>query len=298
MFWIALICFLIAVVGAVVLLSSEDRFAPGVVTGVAAVAGFLFLIASMVSFVPTRNVGIVTSYGKATGRTTGAGMQWTKPWEGIDDWDATRQSYDHLDDACTNPQQRDGLWATIAGQRNACIRVQVNWETTTTERATENWATYRERDNKSRFEVFTAAQVIPGINSAVLATFRDFDPLALVDPKSGEAVAPDLAGTYTARLKAEILANLGSDIKVMGIAWGPIGYDQVTTNLIAGRAQKVLESRNLAIDKTNADLRKSIAGTSGVPAAVQQCLDLVKTLNKGEPGLCMGGQVALTKPIG
>lgn len=298
MFWIALLLALITVV-ATISAVSRGRGDAKAVAAVAAVLTVVFLLGSMVSTVETKHVGIVKAFGKPTGRTTGAGLQWTKPWEGIDDsWDATRQSYNHLGDACTDPSKRDGLWVTIAGQRNMCVRVQVNWETTTAARASQNWATYRERGDLSRFEVFTDSQVIPGINSALLDTFRDFDPLALVDKTTGEAVAPDLGTVYTPKLKTAIEKYLADDIRIMGITWGPVGYDSTTTSLIAGRAQKTLESRNLAIDKANATTREAIANSSGVPAAVQQCLDLVKTLGKGEPGLCMGsGQVTLTKPI-
>jgi hypothetical protein len=297
MMWIALVLFIVAI-GAAFYASGSRNSTPKLAAWAAAVLGVVFLVASMISFVPTRNVGIVVAYGKPTGRTTGAGMQLTAPWQGIADWDATRQSYNHLGDACTDPSQRDGLWVTIAGQRNMCVRVQVNWETTDKVRATQNWGTYRERGDLTRFEVFTDYQVIPGINSALLDTFRTFDPLALVDVKTGEATAPDLGDTYTPELKTNIAKYLRGDIVVEGITWGPVGYDKTTTNLIAARAQKTLESRNLAIDKANATTREAIANSSGVPAAVQQCLDLVKSLGKGEPGLCMGGNVQLTKPVG
>jgi hypothetical protein len=298
MFWFALLCFLVAAGGLLGLFFAEDRFLAGCVLAVAGVLGGVALISSMISFVPTRNVGIVTAYGKATGRTTGAGMQWTKPWEGIDDWDATRQSYNHLGDKCEKPG--DGsLWVLIAGQRNMCVRVQVNWETTTQKRATENWATYRDRDDMNRFEVFTHSQVIPGINSALLSVFKDFDPLSLIDPATGEAKAPDLDGQFTGKLKTAINATLGDDIKVMGVAWGLPGYDGPTTNLISQYGQKILEKRNLKVDSDNAGTRSTIARNTGVPAAVQQCLDLVKALGKGEPGLCLSGSgVTLTRPVG
>lgn len=300
MFIISIILGIIALIGLAAWIISRDDAVKG--GGILAFLGsgllsVVFLVLSCMSSVPTRNVGIVTAFNKPTGRTTGAGLQWTAPWQDVQDWDATRQSYNHLGDKCTQPG--DGsLWVQIAGQRNMCSRVQINWETTDTKQASKNWSTYREVDGKSRFEVFVERQVDPQINDALLATFRDFDPLSLVDPKTGEAKAPDLSGTYTSTLRNEIDRRLGRDITVMSISWGLPGYDGATTQLISQYGQKVLEKRNLAVDQQNAVTREGIAKNSGVPAAVQQCLDLVKTLGKGEPGLCMSNSaVALTKPV-
>jgi hypothetical protein len=266
------------------------------IAGAGAILTVICFVVASLSIVPTRNVGIVTQFGKPTGRTTGAGLQWTAPWQDVQDWDATRQSYNHLGDKCDHPG--DGsLWVQIAGQRNMCVRVQINWETTDTNQASKNWATYREVNGESRFDVFVDRQVHPLINDAVLATFRDFDPLALVDPNTGEAKAPDLSNMYTPVLRMAIQQRLGQDITVMSISWGLPGYDAATTALISQYGQKVLEKRNLNVDKQNAVTRESIAKQSGVPAAVQQCLDLIKTLGKGEPGLCMGGNVALTRSV-
>jgi len=274
----------------------EDR---GLATGalvLATVIAVVLALFSCLSKVPTRNVGIVTSWGKPTGRITGAGLQWTAPWQDVEDWDATRQSYNHLADKCDHPG--DGsLWVQIAGQRNMCSRVQINWETTDSKQAAKNWSTYREVDGKSRFEVFVERQVDPLINDALLTTFRDFDPLSLVDPKTGEAKAPDLAGQYSAVLRQQIDARLGRDITVMSISWGLPGYDSATTALISQYGQKVLEKRNLAVDQQNAVTREGIAKESGVPAAIQQSLDLVKALGKGEPGLCMGSGTVITKQV-
>lgn len=291
MFWFGIFCFIVAVLALGASFIREIRGTAIIVMVVAGLIGALSWTIGSYNKVPTKNVGIVTSFGKPTGRTTGAGVHWTKPWQDIEDWDATRQSYNHLGDNC--------IWVQIAGQRNMCVRVQINWETTTAEQASVNWSTYREKDGHSRFEQFVSRQIEPSFNDALLATFRDFDPMNLVNASTGEMTAPDLAGQFTPKLEAAISSRLGQDIQVKGVSWGLVAYDKATTDLISQRGQKVLESRNLEIDKKNAATRLAIAGQSGVPAAVQQCLDLVKLQGKGEPGLCLSGQgVALTRPVG
>jgi hypothetical protein len=299
LFFVALFLFLVAVGGllAAVFSNPGRKFGGGATFVVASAVGLICLITSCVSFVETRHLGIVKAYGKPTGRVTGAGMQWTKPWEGIDDeWDATRQSFNHLGATCKEPG--DGsLWVAIAGQRNMCVRVQVNYDTVTGERAAENWAAYRPRDGKTRFEAFTDYRVNPGINDALLSVFGSYDPLNAIDPKTGQMVSPNLSVDYTPDLITAINVRLGKDIKVESVAWGLLGFDQATTNLISQRGQKILEQGNLKIDGENAATRARIASGTGVPAAVQQCLDLVKVQGKGEPGLCLTGGVQLTKPI-
>src|SRR5215204_3364393 len=148
MFVISIILALVALIGLATRIVGRSTKAKG--GGILAFFGALALsvvcivLASM-STVPTRNVGIVTQFNKQTGRTTGAGLQWTAPWQDVDDWDASGQTYAHLGDDC--------VWVTIAAQRRACIPVQIEWAAKA-DNAPETWATYKEANGKSRFEVF------------------------------------------------------------------------------------------------------------------------------------------------
>jgi regulator of protease activity HflC (stomatin/prohibitin superfamily) len=257
------------------------------------VLGLLLAVGSIViasmSTVPTRNVGIVTQFNKPTGRTTGAGLQWTAPWQDIDDWDASGQTYAHLDNNC--------VWVTIAAQRRACIPVQIEWASKA-DRAPENWAAYKEVDgiDGGRFGTFTARRVNPQINAALTSVFASFDPLGTVDPKSGASPAPDLNKTYKQPLMEALNAALGNDITVRSVAFEAPRYDGPTTAAIAAYGQKVLEARNLTIDKANAITRAEITNTDAKVDQVARCLQIAEKLGK-EPGLCMGGGAAVTKPL-
>jgi hypothetical protein len=102
MFWFGIICFTIAILAFGLKLVIGKDAAPAMIgTAIAAaiVGAFSFTVASY-NKVPTRNVGIVTQFGKPTGKTTGAGLHWTKPWQDIDDWDASGQTFDRLGDNC------------------------------------------------------------------------------------------------------------------------------------------------------------------------------------------------------
>lgn len=246
-----------------------------------------FVVVSCISVVPTRNVGIVTSWNKPTGRTTGAGLQWTAPWQDIDEWDASGQTYAHLGEDC--------VWVTIAAQRRACIPVQIEWSAKA-EKAPENWAAYREVGNKTRFEVFVERRVNPQINGAMTSIFAGFDPLGSVDVTSGDAPAPDLNATYKETLTKALTTELGDEIVVKSVAFESPRYDEPTTQAIAAYGQKILEARNLEIDRANAKTRAEITRTDASVDQVARCLQIAEKLGK-EPGLCMGNSVSLTRPV-
>jgi hypothetical protein len=293
MFWLGIILFTITVLAVGFYFVTKDKLA-FLVAFIAAVLGALSFTVASYNKVPTRNVGIVTSFGKPTGEITGAGLDWTKPWEDVEDWDATGQVYDRLGSNC--------LWVSISAQRRACIAVQIEWSANPAT-APELWAQYKVTDegkkvdgDNGRFGTFIYRRVNPQIDGAVTSVFASFDPLGAVSA-TGDAPAPDLNKTYRTQLQTAVQAALGTDITIKSIAFATPTYDAPTTAAIAAYGQKMLEARNLSVDKENAQARQDVAAKTGVPPAVQQCLDIAEAKAK-EPGLCMGGNVALTKPIG
>jgi regulator of protease activity HflC (stomatin/prohibitin superfamily) len=288
-FIFAIILAVIALIGLVVWVIGRTDEAKG--GGIIAFLGagllaVVFTVIASLSTVPTRNVGIVTSFNKPTGRTTGAGLQWTAPWQNVDDWDASGQTYAHLGDQC--------VWVTIAAQRRACVPVQIEWASKA-ETAPENWAAYKEADGMSRFETWVARRVNPQINAALTSTFASFDPLGTVSPASGEAPAPDLNKTFRDPLASALTATLGRDITIKSVAFEAPRYDDPTTKAIAAYGQKVLEARNLLIDKANAKTRAEITNTDASVDQVARCLQIAEKLGK-EPGLCMT-PAAVTRPV-
>ena len=290
MFVLGIIALILALVAALVAARTGEPGRRRLIRTAAGAGGLLatvLVLISCLSTVPTRNVGIVTSFQKPTGRTTGAGLQWTAPWQDVDDWDASGQTFSHLGDNC--------VWLTIAAQRRACIPVQIEWSAKA-ENAPENWSAYKEVEGRSRFEVFVARRVDPQISGALTSVFAGFDPLGKVDVRSGDAPAPDLNKLYKQPLVDALTAALGTDITIKSIAFGAPMYDEPTTKAIAAYGQKVLEARNLEIDKANAVTRAQITRTDASVNQVARCLQIAEKLGK-EPGLCMGGTATVTRPI-
>lgn len=290
MFVFSLFCLAVAVIGLLAVIfgsGSEGRAIGGAVLAIAGLVGVVSMVIASFDVVPTRNVGIVTAFNKPTGETTGAGLQWHAPWESVDEWDSSGQTYAHLGDQC--------VWVTIAAQRRACVPVQIEWAAKA-ERAPENWAAYRETHGMSRFEVFVDRRVNPQITGAMTSAFAGFDPLGNVDAASGNAAAPDLNKTYKEPLLAALTAALGEDITIKSLTFESPRYDEPTTAAVAAYGQKILEARNLEIDKNNAKTRAEITRTDASVDQVARCLQIAEKLGK-EPGLCMGGNVALTRPV-
>lgn len=244
-------------------------------------------VIACMSVVPTRNVGIVTTWGKPTGRTTGAGLQWTAPWSDVDDWDATGQTYAHLGDQC--------VWVTVKGPRNVCIPVQVEWSALP-ENAPANWAAFREVGDSSRFETWVARRINPQMDAALNTTFADFNPFATVDKTTGDIAVPNLNTAYRKPLSEALGRALGHEIAVTNIAFGRPVYDKATAAALEEYSKKALAGRNLDLDRTNAQKRKAVTDIDAQANPVARCLSIAEASDK-EPGLCMAGGVNLTKPI-
>lgn len=294
MFWLGIIAFIVAVLAIGWSFFAQGRGQVLVAAFAAAAIGALSWTVASYNKVPTRNVGIVTQFGKPTGATTGAGLHWTKPWQDVQDWDSSGQVYDRLGGNC--------LWVSIAAQRRSCIAVQVEWYANPAS-APELWAQYKSTEqgkkideDNGRFGTFIYRRVNPQIDGALTSVFASFDPLGTVSA-TGDAPAPDLNKTYRQSLTDAIRTALGDDITIKSVAFATPTYDKPTTDAIAAYGQKMLEARNLTVDKANAQARLDVSAKTGVPPAVQQCLDIAEAKGK-EPGLCLNGGVALTRPLG
>lgn len=290
MFIVSIVLFVIFAICAVTaVLSHSSDTRGGAILGVVAflVLGVISITIASLSQVPTRNVGIVTEFNKPTGRTTGAGLKWHAPWQGIDDWDASRNTFDRLGKNC--------LWVSVSGGR-ACIAVQIEWSAKA-ENAPKDWAAYKEVDgiDGGRFGTFVARRVNPQMDAAITTAFTSFNPLGQVDKATGALKAPDLNAEYRDALQRTLTANLGSSVEIDSIAFGTPTYDEPTTAAISAFGQKTLEARNLAVDKANAITRAEITKTDASVDQVARCLQIAEKLGK-EPGLCMT-PATVTRPV-
>lgn len=277
-FFIAGLAF--AAIGVLALLASavvkfkEDRIVAWGVSGLAVFIALTLTVIASAWTVPQRNIGIVTSANKATGETTGAGWHWTAPWEKIEDWDAGRQTFDHLD-------ENTCVQVRITGMDTACVEVLIEWEAKA-EKAPEQWASYRKN-----FNFFKDRRVNPNLTDALNASFRSHDPVKTVDAKSAAIIPVDM-NEFKKPTMDEINSRIGADVNVLSITFGFIRYNEGTQKTIDAYRAKVMEARNLEQDEKNAETRKRITDKSAGRDPRAWCLEIAEKHGK-EPGFCLGG---------
>lgn len=244
--------------------------------GVALSVAVLCLIGASVHRVPVRNVGIVMSFSKPTGETTGAGLNWTKPWETISDFDASIQTADHLGD-------RQCITVRTGTQATACIDNKVRWQVKATS-APKLFFDYKTDFNNMRKNYFEAE-----LQSVMSEEFATYNPLANIDVTTG-IIKFDL-NTLATRIKTKLEARIGSDIIVHSVNIPLIRHDPKTEENIKQFQDVLAQNRILNQKKTNAEIEKAAADLlKSLPQGylVNKCLDTAKELGK-EPGFCLGG---------
>jgi len=240
-----------------------------------ALATFLLVLAAVftanASFnkVPLNNVGIVTQANKPVGKelpngttdweTTGPGYHWIEPWQKIEEWDANYERWDHLSEQ--NPAQ-----VLIAGLQPAKLEIAVDYA------PHESQAPQQFKDYKKEIERWRTNRALPTITTAVNSAFKDFDPLAGIDPNTGQVKTPDLA-PYQEKVKQAILAAAPGEIKVKAVQIGYIHYSAETTKQINARAALLLQSGNLKIEKANQALKNQITNEKAQADPLTRCID-------------------------
>lgn len=273
-FILSLICAVVLTGSVIVAVASDDggsKSTAGLVALCAFLLGTGFFLWSTLYKVPARNVGIVTSFGKPTGETTGPGLHFVAPWKSVDDWDATRQAYEHRN-------EKSCVQVRIANLSNACVEAQVEWQTRPGN-APEQWGSYRQD-----FERFVDKRVDPAMGEAFNEAFASHDPLANIDNKDGKLNVP--LAPFASAVKTNIETKIGRDIEVLSVVVTRINYDGKTQGNIEQYQQAILKGRVLEKEKTNADLQKTITETNAKVDKQTRCMELAEKLNK-EPGYCM-----------
>jgi hypothetical protein len=271
------VCALVIFAGAVLALLYAP-FAPrgrrrpvlAVVVG-ALVLGSAFTVGASANAVPVRNVGIVTSFNKPTGETTGSGLKWVAPWQKVGEWDASRQKYDHIGAENAVPVRT----GTLA---NAGVELLIEWQV-----RPEN-APQQFMDYKGDFEAFRGQRVGVQLDGAVNDAFASYNPLANIDAKTGN-LNVDLR-PYAEKVKASAQERLGSDIEILSVTIIRVNHDEKTEANIKVFQDKLAQGRNLDQDLVNAEKQKAVTEKNAKVDKVARCLEIAEK-NGTNPGLCI-----------
>jgi len=258
----------------------SPRGTKGTVLGAAAAAalfGIVLTIGASANSIPVRNVGIVTSFNKPTGESTGSGLKWVAPWQKVGEWDASRQKYDHIGADHAVPVRT----GTLA---NAGVELLVEWQV-----RPEN-APRQFMDYKGDFEAFRGQRVGVQLDGAVNDAFASYNPLANIDAKTGN-LNVDLK-PFADKVKTSAQERLGSDIEILTVTIIRVNHDEKTEANIKVFQDKLAQGRNLDQDLINAEKQKAVTEKNAEVDKVTRCLEIAERTGNS-PGLCINPGIVM-----
>ncbi len=230
------------------------------------VLGVVAAVSSCVIQVPTKEFGVVTSFGRPV-RTLSNGLHLKAPWERVVTIDAAIQTDNHTSDghSCINVR--------IAHQATACVDTSIRWRI-------KDSATDSLYQNYRDFANIRDSLVTRDLNAALNAAFEDYDPLSVDD--NGNATTPPLA-TLSAQVTQAMQQQIGTQIDVLSVIIPVVNFDANTQGkvnaLLAQVAQTRIAQQAIKTSQAQAQANKVLAGSvSKDPnVLVSKCLDLVET---------------------
>lgn len=235
----------------------------------AVVLGVLLLATSCVTQVTTKNVGVVTSFGRPVG-ALGNGLHLKAPWHKVTEFDAAVQTDSHKgkggdsDSTCTDIR--------IGNQSVACVDNSVRWRIVQ-ESADDLYRDYREFDN------VRDSLVTRELDAALNEVFANYDPLATVDSNSpsGAKSLDELSEEVTARLRDKV----GDQVEVLSVIIPLVSFDKTTQDKINDYQAELANTRIARQKQQTADAqaqanRKLSGSVSKDPnVLVSKCFDIL-----------------------
>lgn len=239
--------------------------------GVLLAALFLFL-ASFVT-VSTKNVGIVTSFGRPVSHLDN-GPHLKAPWEDVTEMDAAIQTDNHV-----KADHNSCISARIAHQAVACVDVSIRW------RILEGGAdtlfqNYRDFGN------VRDSLVTRDLNAAVNVAFQDYDPLAV--NAEGNSTGPSLKSLGD-QVTQQMRQEIGSQVEVLSVIIPLPHFDDSTQGRINALQAQIAQTRiahqaeQTALAQANANKALSASVSNDPNVLVSRCLDLMnEMISKGQ----------------
>lgn len=259
--------------------------------GGSGVLGLIFVILFVLTtfvVVSTRNVGIVTTFGRPVG-TLSNGLHFTWPWQSVTEMDGSIQIDQHRDED-SGDGHGSALQVRLGNSSTAYADTSVRWEIKL-DSADDLFLQYKTFDNVRTNLVTRNLQV------ALNEVFASYDPLA---PQNLDvSPLPALAAQATKILQDKV----GSQITVLEVQVPTIKYDQGTEDRInqlnQQRAQTSIakEAQKTAEEQAKANAAISASLNNDPNVLVSKCLDIVKEKGGSVFGCWPGSSVIPTLPI-
>lgn len=225
-FIVAIVLFVIALLIALgSMLAPQRRPVVAAAIGVAIVAVLCTIISSF-NIVSTRNVGIVTQFGRPVGERNN-GVAWTAPWQQVHEMDGAIQLQSFGGNSYDDPQQ--AVKVRLGNNSAAYVESNLNWRIRPGA-APSMYQDYRTFENLRQNLVDKQLQVMLSHRFAV------FNP-------QQQTQGADLPG-IAAQVKADLQAAVGQDIEILDVRIPGIFYDKGTQDRIDQFNQRAQETKN------------------------------------------------------
>jgi regulator of protease activity HflC (stomatin/prohibitin superfamily) len=285
------------------------------ITATAALFGVLFTLISAYDRVDTRNVGIITEFGKPVG-VHGAGIVWHAPWRKVSELSEAIQlqafestSYDDASAGRGANGSPAAINVRLANNSNAYVDENLNW------RLREGAAPklFQDYGGANVFQTIKEQLVDRQAQVALSKVFANFNPQVMLAaaanaPGSAQQMPTPSQGAdlpaMAAQVKKDLQDAVGSEIEILDVRIPRIFYDQPTQQRIDAYNQKVQETINAQQDVKTAEQNRLAAEQRAnqpppdLRIAIFNCLtDQVK--NGRDPAGCwgqIGGQPLVQVP--
>lgn len=240
----------------------------------------LLLIFSVFTVVPTRDIGIVTSFGKPVGNLDN-GIHAKLPWEKVKTLDGAIQTDSYLeknDEGCTDIR--------IGNESTACVDNSIRWRIKL-DAGEALYKDYRDMDNIRK------SLVTRELTAALNEVLSDYNPLSQIQDDDKNPANPNL-NEFSREVADRLREQVGDQIEVKNVIIPLIHFDKPTQNKINLYQAEVANTRiatqreQTAIAQARANERLSKSVSKDPNVLVSQCLDTLNEMVKEDQKIPIG----------
>lgn len=260
------------------------------------IAILVLLIGSYV-VVSTRNVGVVTTFGKPSG-TLNNGFHLKAPWQSVTEMDGSIQIDQHKD-GDGGDGHGDALVVRLGNNSNAWADTSVRWEIKL-DAADDLFLQYKEFGNVRTNLITRNLQV------ALNEVFATYNPLASANPTAPnaptpppvtESKLPELAAKATKLMQDKV----GDQVTIFEVQIPTIAFDGETQakidQLNQQRAATAVAVESLATANAQSAANKALEQSLSPEILQSKCLDVVKDKGGSVFGCLPGAGAVPTIPV-
>ena len=240
--------------------------------------GSVFMIWASAKMIPTKQVGVVTAFGKPSGVLSN-GLHFTWPWEKVTQLDGAIQTDNNIGD--------DATTIRLGNQSTAEVENSIRW------RLQPDQADALYRDYRG-FGNIRDSLVTRELKAALNQVFKDYDPLSTVKGAAGGGVKQPSISELGNQVTEDLRERIGEDIEVLNVIIPLVRFDAETQGRInAYQAEiantRIAEQRERTAMKTAAANRALSGSVSNDPnVLVAKCFDALEIMIKEKQAVPAG----------